>query len=57
MHRQLLRTMVDQVERAALAAQGAVALSQQARNAFEDEHKRLQEILQQLRSTLTQGRM
>ena len=57
MHRQLLRTMVDQVERAALAAQGAVALSQQARNAFEDEHKRLQEILQQLQAAVTQGRM
>ena len=54
--RSLLATMIDQVERASLAAQGAVSLSTQARNAFEDEHKRLTEILQQLRSSAAQGR-
>ena len=54
--RSLIETMLDHVERATLAAQGAVSLSQQARNAFEDEHRRLVQISQQLRSAVHGGR-
>lgn len=40
----MLRRMLDHVERAASAAQHAVKISQAARNAFEEEHARLNEV-------------
>ena len=53
--RTTLLTMIDNVDRCAKAAAYAVTISQQARNAFEEEHQRLQACAQELRDLLTRG--
>ena len=53
--RTTLKTMIDNVDRAAKAVNYAVTISQQARNSFEEEYKRLQATSQDLRELATQG--
>jgi hypothetical protein len=53
--RTTLATMCDQVDRCVRAAYHAVSISQQARNAFEEEHRRLTQISGELRNLANSG--
>ena len=53
--RTVLRSMMDSVERAHRAAQHAVQISQQARNAFEEEANRLSQVAQCLAGYANRG--
>ena len=55
--RSTMAMIVDGVERASKAALGAVQISNQARNAFEEEHKRLAEMATELRELCNRGRI
>lgn len=55
--RTTLATIVDHVDRATRAAYHAVTISQQARNAFEEEHRLLTQLGQELRDLVNRGRI
>ena len=53
--RSVLKTMLDCVDRCTKAANYAVQISQQARNAFEEERDRLQNVTNELRELCNRG--